>query len=289
MDQSFSAGGSDRSLWIGVGLAVLLDAPFFAVFLLSVPGSDLLTLLVLATPLTITALLVWVSYLARGMKYVLDEEDLRVVFPASPLRVPYTAIRSAEKVETSLVLRLFGGSWPGIHWGIFTTKGYGRVRSYSTRYKGVFLLIGLADGSKILLSPEEPEEMLSELRKRVDFSLTVKVEPEVVGASRRFVLGQVAVVTSAWILLLLYVAMIYPSLPPVIPVHWGLNGMPDRYGGKVEVLWLLGVSALFPVLNDILCIKFGKYNKGLMIILGAAFLFAIGIFGGIFWMIASST
>jgi hypothetical protein len=82
--------------------------------------------------------------------------------------------------------------------------------------------------------------------------------------------------------------MIYPGLPPVIPVHWEFNGAPDRYGGKVEVLWLLGVSVVVPVMNDALCLKFGKYYRGLMVILGAAFILTIAVFGVIFWMIASS-
>ncbi|MDQ1281185.1 MAG: hypothetical protein QG670_2449 [Thermoproteota archaeon] len=106
--------------------------------------------------------------------------------------------------------------------------------------------------------------------------------------SRRFVIGQVTVVTIAWILLAAYVAMIYNGLPEIIPVHWGFDGRPNRYGGKMEALWLLGVSAIFPAINAILTLKFGKYNKGLPIILGVVFLFAMALFGFIFWTIASS-
>jgi hypothetical protein len=82
--------------------------------------------------------------------------------------------------------------------------------------------------------------------------------------------------------------MIYGGLPHIIPVHWGLSGQPNRYGEKVEVLWLLVVSAVFPVLNVVLASKFGKYGKGLLIILGVLSLTVITVFDLILWFITSS-
>jgi hypothetical protein len=288
MARPFSAGGSHNSLRYGIAFALILDLPFLIILFALDGGFEGITILVAAIPLTVSTLFIWLSYAARKMTYVFEDSGLRISFPASPLYLPYHAIRSAEKVVTTLTFKLFGGSWPGVHWGLFTTKDQGRVRAYVTYYKGEFLLMGLADGSKILLSPSELNLMLEELRKRVDFSSTVTVAPEAYGVSRRFVLGQVAVVMAAWMLLAAYVATIYGGLPEIIPVHWGFDGRVNRYGGKVEVLWLLGVSTIFPVMNTILTLKFGKYDKGLPIILGIAFLFALAIFGLIFWTIASS-
>jgi hypothetical protein len=288
MSRSFSVDGSSKSLEYGVAFAILLDLPFFILLFTLSKGFEGITILVVAILLTVSTLLMWLSYAARKMTYVLEDTGLRIIFPASPRFLPYGTIRSAEKVETALTLRLFGGNWPGVHWGLFTTRDRGRVRAYTTHYKGEFLLLELADGSKILLSPTEPDLMLQELRKQVDFTSTVTVAPAVYGVSRRVVLGQVTVVTVAWILLVAYVASIYSGLPEIIPVHWGFNGHVNRYGDKVEVLWLLGMSAMFPVINAILTLKFGKYDKGLSIILGVAFLGAITIFGLIFQTIASS-
>ena len=88
------------------------------------------------------------------MNYVLGEDELRVSFPLSPLRVSYTKIRYAGKVETSLRFRLFGGSLPGAHWGTFTTSSLGNAQVYATKYKGEFVLLELSDGEKILISPQ---------------------------------------------------------------------------------------------------------------------------------------
>ncbi|MEO6851615.1 MAG: SdpI family protein [Mucilaginibacter sp.] len=51
-----------------------------------------------------------------------------------------------------------------------------------------------------------------------------------------------------WLLPLVYLASIYSSLPVSVPVHFGIDGHPDRYGSKGEFMGglsiLVGVSAL---------------------------------------------
>lgn len=42
-------------------------------------------------------------------------------------------------------------------------------------------------------------------------------------------------------------AMQYSALPATVPVHWGLNGKPDRFGSKNEFLWLHGLMGLMPI------------------------------------------
>ena len=78
--------------------------------------------------------------------------------------------------------------------------------------------------------------------------------------------------------LVAYIASVYPELPDVIPVHFGLNRVPNRWGGKVELLWFAGVAALFPALNAVFALKFGKYNKGVTAFFGFVFVLALGLF-----------
>ncbi|MGC4101408.1 SdpI family protein [Ferruginibacter sp.] len=49
-----------------------------------------------------------------------------------------------------------------------------------------------------------------------------------------------------WLLPALYFIKIYNNLPPQVPLHFGLNGKPDRYGSKDE---LMGVMALLSVIS----------------------------------------
>lgn len=264
---------------MGIALALVLDIPFVAI-LISIWGAkpDALALLVFLIPVTISGFLIYTSVLARKMTYVLREEDLYVDFPVSPLRLRYEEVKGAEKVETSLRFRLFGGSWPGVHWGTFTTSNVGNVQVYATRYKGTFILLEVSDGSRVLLSPEEPDSFLKALREK-----TGAVSPELSGfqssrRDRRFALGQFAIVTLAWVALIFYISSIYPGLPDVIPVHFGLNGVPNRWGNKNELFLLAGVATIFPLMNAVSAFKFGRYNRGLSAFLGVVFLLTIGLF-----------
>jgi hypothetical protein len=41
---------------------------------------------------------------------------------------------------------------------------------------------------------------------------------------------------------------------------------------------MAGLAAIFPLINTILALKFGKYGKGLMIFLGVIFILSIALF-----------
>lgn len=50
-------------------------------------------------------------------------------------------------------------------------------------------------------------------------------------------------VTGMWVVTVAASAVIGPTLPAKVPVHWGLDGQPDRWGSKWELL-LLGPVVL---------------------------------------------
>ena len=63
-----------------------------------------------------------------------------------------------------------------------------------------------------------------------------------------------------------------------MPLHFGFNGVANRFGDKSELLWLAGISAILPIINAILTLKFGKYERGLVILLGTIFIISVAIF-----------
>jgi hypothetical protein len=277
MFQSFPADASGKNLKWVVLFAFLINTPFLLIlFFTGEPHPTLLIVMIL--PLAISGLIIYSSYAAARMVYVLGEDDLRISFPLSPLRINYNKIRSADKVETSLILRLFGGSLPGSHWGMFMTSNLGNAQVYATRYKGEFVLLELVDGVKILISPKEPDALLDALKSKFIFAGPTMTTVAEYGFNRRLVYVQVAVVAAAWLGLVFYVGSIYSGLPEVIPVHFGFNGIPNRYGSKVELLVLVGVAALFPSLNTIFSVRYGRYNEGLSMFLSAVFLLAVVLF-----------
>jgi hypothetical protein len=278
MSQSFPAEGSGNSLKWSILIALLIDAPFLIITLFTSGEPKLVSLLFTILSLSISGLIVYASYASGKMRYIIGEDELRISFPLSPLRIRYDKIRYAGKVETSLRFRLFGGSLPGSHWGIFTTSSIGNTQVYTTKYKGEFVLLELVDGTRILISPREPDALLEALRSKTSFTAPTTTEVVELRLNRRLAITQIAVVAVAWLALVSYVLSIYSGLPEIIPVHFGLDGVPNRYGSKLELLILVAVSALYPSLNTVFAIKYGKYNRGLTLFLSVVFLLAVGLF-----------
>ena len=105
--------------------------------------------------------------------------------------------------------------------------------------------------------------------------------------SRRMIYAQVFTVTAAFILFVSYLIWIYPSIPEIIPIHFDINWTPNRWAHKSELFIVAGIAAIFPAINTILVLKFGRYGKELMIFLGVIFLLAITLFFGIIYTIKS--
>lgn len=278
MSQSFSAESSKNSLKWAIIIALLIDTPFLLITLFSGVEPKIFPFLIMILPLSISALIVYASYASSKMMYIIGEDEFRISFPLSPLRISYSKIRQAGKIETNLRFRLFGGSLPGSHWGLFTTSNVGNTQVYTTKYKGEFVLLELVDGTRVLISPQELDAFLESLRHKTSFTTPIIGEVYESGLDRRSVYAQVAVLWIAWLALVVYVAQIYPGLLETIPVHFGLNGIPNRYGNKSELILLVAVSTLFPALNTVFAVKYGKYSKGLTVFLSVVFLLALGLF-----------
>ncbi|BDD01102.1 DUF1648 domain-containing protein [Persicobacter psychrovividus] len=61
-------------------------------------------------------------------------------------------------------------------------------------------------------------------------------------------------ILSAFIFLATYPVMYYDQLPQQIPIHYGLDGLPDRYGSKVDIF-------LLPIIAWITCFSLYFLNK----------------------------
>lgn len=286
MSTTYSAGGTERNFWAGVALALAIDLPFVVLLLTLRSGSPYLTLLLALLFLAVSGFLIAVSYQAQRMDYILYERDLVVDFGVSPLRLPYDRIVRAEVTRTSLRFRLFGGSWFGAYWGIFTTPNLGKAQVYSTRPSGEFVVLSLSDGTKVLLSPTRANDFAEEINRRAIAAYEQGVTEG--HENRRGAFIQASVLILAWLALAAYIASVYPALPNIIPVHFGLDGLPNRWGNKSELLWLVAVALLFPGLDILFALKFSTYNRRLTIFVSAVFALAIALFAAVVYMIVQA-
>jgi len=222
------------------------------------------------------------------MSYKLDENDFTVNFGLLKRMIPYASISKVQLSRTTLLLRLFGASWPGLHWGLYKAKDVGNVWVYSTKMKGDFVLINLVDCKKIVISPEDSKMFSDEINAwKSKFGTASLSEVEKFETSRKIVYAQVLAVASAFVVFLAYLVWIYPSLPEIIPVHFDINWNPNRWGHKSELFIIAGIGAVFPVINTVIALKFGRYGKGLMLFVGAIFILIIALFFGIVYFTQS--
>jgi hypothetical protein len=89
----------------------------------------------------------------------------------------------------------------------------------------------------------------------------------------------------AWLLPLLYLVSVYPSLGPTLPLHFNMQGKPDSYGSKAEfvgvILFLngisLGIMLLFRFLPRIDPKKTAKYSGGVFSRIGHAVVLLLAV------------
>ena len=112
-------------------------------------------------------------------------------------------------------------------------------------------------------------------------------EVEKYETSKKVVYGQVIAVAAAFIAFQTYLVWIYPSLPEIIPVNFDINWNPNRWGHKSELFIIAGIGVVFPIINTILALKFGRYGKELLIFLGIIFIMFTALFFGIVYFTQS--
>lgn len=265
----------------GLVLLAIIDVPLLFLFLgFQGPTFSLVILAVIL--ILVDGLVLSLGLVGKRMSYNLGDDEFTVNFGLSKRRIPYSTIRNVQLHQTTILLRIFGASWPGLHWGLYSAKDVGRVWVYSTKISGDFVLIERADGKKIAISPENPESFLNEINaQKSRFATSSPKEVKTFEVSTRVVYLQVVTVAVAFFVFLGYLLWIYPSLPESIPVHFDFNWNPNRWGHKSELFIIAGVAAIFPAINTIVALKFGKYGKELVIFLGIVFISIIAIFFGI--------
>lgn len=289
MSGVFKAHYSKNATVWGLAISLMIVIPLGVVLYLGRYRPSVFLFFMGTVLALIVGFMIYLTISGRKMNYALDEDEFRVNFGAMGFKTPYTFIENVERAHLTLILRLFGGSWPGLHWGLFQAKDVGRVHVYATKMRGDFVVIKLVNGKKVAITPEASEAFITKITSWSSrFRTASPRDVEIFEApSKKMVYTQVLMVTVAFLGVLTYLFWIYPSLPEIIPVHFDINWNPNRWAHKSELFIIAGIAALFPIINAILVLKFGKYGKGVTTFLGALFILVIALFFGIVQTITS--
>jgi hypothetical protein len=286
LEQVFRPSQTKSTFVWSLILLMVIDVPIFVLLFFSFQGISILFIILMIVLFFVSFLVLSLGFLGKMMSFKIQEKMFLVNFGFSKREIPYSTIRDVKLSDTTLLFRLFGASWPGLYWGLFNAKDVGKIWVYSTKMAGEFVVIELVDGNKIAVSPENSKKLYYELNnQRKKFGTSTKIKG--IEQSKRLVYFQVASVATSFLIFLGYLLWIYPTLPEIIPVHFDLNMIPNRWGSKSELFLIAGIAAIFPIINSILVLKFGKYGKTLTIFLGIIFISLMVLFFGIVYFTQS--
>jgi Bacterial PH domain/Domain of unknown function (DUF1648) len=286
----FKAHHSEKTKYYGLIFIIIIAIPISIILFVTLQGPIIFSALMFTVLIGVLFLLAYLSLSTGNARYELSNKNLSVIFGLIKKRINYTRIVEVEIVNLKLVLRLFGASLPGFHWGFYKTS-IGNAHVYATRIEGKFILITLDDGEKIAISPEESERFLEaiEEKKYLFKNQTGKETTQQTQSMKKAAYIQVLAVSIAYIAFLGYFFWVYTQLPQIVPLHFGFNGVANRFGDKSELLWVAGIAAMLPIINAILTLKFGKYERGLVLLLGTIFIVSVAVFIYATYAIASVT
>jgi hypothetical protein len=275
----FPAHHSGKTKYYGLIFIAILAVPIGVLFYYFTQGTLIFAVGMSTILFGVLAVLSYFTLKSGSLAYQVTPNELQITFGVLKKRVPYIQIAKVEKVELSLSLRLFGASLPGFHWGLFTTN-VGRAHVYGSQINGEYVVVTLANGEKIALSPKNSDQFMVALISH-DQMFSGQTMLEIAAQKqmqRKAVYLQVTAVTAAYVAFLGYFVWVYLALPQTVPVHFGFDGVVNRWADKSELLWLAGIASVFPILNGVLTLKFGKYERSMVIVLGAIFVAVIAVF-----------
>jgi len=278
-DTIYDSHHSKATKYYGLFFLLIFAIPISILLYLMMDGPLFFTVIMFSILLGVYLVMAYFTFASGSLKYELSAKELRIRFGLINKKIAYSQIISVEKVYLSLSLRLFGASLPGFHWGLYRTN-IGNAHVYGTKMSGDYIVLALNNGQKIAISPQEPDQFLNALNLtknefgKIDLNLMKREEQFM----KKYLYIQILSVALVYAVFLGYFFWIYVSLPQIVPVHFGFDGVANRWADKSELLWLAGIACAFPIINGVLSIKFGKYERGLLFLLGIIFVVSAALF-----------
>jgi len=259
----------------GFGIGLMSFVTLVNAVLIGVAASRPISLATFVVALTVVfgfllaGLIAYWVYGLTNARYLLDRNALVIAWGTSKQVIPTGHIErvfTGDEIEGRL--HFYGGRWPG-HWvGYGELPGGKQALFYATQppQQQVFIVTpGLVYG----ISPAQQVAFLESLTKRLEMGPTQAMEQ----SSRRppildwtiwrdpLGLSLLGAATAGLVLLLGVLTVRYPTLPMLIPLHFGASGSPDRLGPRVAIFLVPMIGLLTLLTNGALGALSYRHNR----------------------------
>lgn len=220
-----------------------------------------------------------------SMKYILTKDSLILKWSVFRRRISLENIQSVASVTDPKLqgIRAFGVGIPGHLVGKFYIKIDGEfvpTTFYATNLENLVILRTL-DGKIFGITPDAREKLLSSLASNQAFITMVEMDTELPLRATQEIINKARLWISVLLLICIlmgvgtwiYTFFVYINLPDLIPLHWGISGLPDRFGNKYELLIFNSVFTGIDILLSTLIFwwlrksDLGKIKLGITIML----------------------
>ena len=203
------------------------------------------------------SLLVYAYY---EMEYIISNEFLLIKWGLKTTKIPIEKIKRVIKPETSHYegIRVGGVGLPGYLFGKFKyllEGNFETVNLYATKLKNL-LFVETYDKKKKLygvtpaleddfirfLDDKSKEIESSVIKKPESFKATKYSSKDIKYALTLFIISIFIAISG-----LIYFLIVYFQLPQIVPLHFGTNFVPNRFGDKIELIWIFLFFIIFGI------------------------------------------
>lgn len=143
-------------------LGLLMGLLIFGFFIWGIgyslgPGDEILAIMLYIPVYLFLGVFILLLLGAFTLKYICEEDQLLISFGLMKVKIPWDQITTIQKIEGKVnYYSILGVSWPGFIAGLYSAKGLGYVKMYSSDNSKGFLLLRTNIGL-YGISPEDVE------------------------------------------------------------------------------------------------------------------------------------
>ncbi len=254
--RSFQPAASKGGFWtilLGVLIGGILSAVFIPAMILASDAT--LTSFSLVLIGGIAALFCIVTHGYYKMAYAVSGDLLVLRWGLFKTAIPFNAIASVGRPSSSTFdgIRTGGVGIPDHLYGAFRLLidgSYRPIKLVATRLANLVIIV-TSSGKYYGITPAMVDEFIATVRRKTSnaaektFDNTQRLaEPEL--TTRKYQALTTALFVVVFIVAginIAYMLVVFPRLPDIVPLHYDISGVADRFGSKDELAW----SSLLPL------------------------------------------